>query len=108
MDTPETPPTPTPSPWPTVDLDTPIKRGEETIGVLQIRKPGSGELRGIALVDLGQLKVDALIAVLPRITIPTITPAEAAALDPADLLACGAEIGGFLLQKAQRTASRLQ
>jgi hypothetical protein len=25
-------------------------------------------------------------------------------MDPADLLACGAEIGGFLLQKSQRAA----
>jgi hypothetical protein len=105
MDTPAT--NAAPPAWPTVDLDTPIKRTGEVIGRLQIRKPGSGEMRGISLVDLGQLKVDALIAILPRITIPTITPAEAAALDPADLLACGAEIGGFLLQKAQRMASRL-
>ncbi|WP_211295006.1 hypothetical protein [Novosphingobium guangzhouense] len=40
---------------------------------------------------------------LPRITTPTLTPAEAIDLDPADLLACGAEIGSFLLQKSKRT-----
>lgn len=92
----------------TVTLDTPIQRGEEKIGFLQIRKPNSGALRGLSLVDLGQLKVDALHTVLPRVTIPTITLAEAKNLDPADLLACGAEIGSFLLQKSQRTDARAQ
>lgn len=86
----------------TVTLDTPIVRGEQTIDTLTIRKPGSGELRGLSLVDLGQLKVDALIKIAPRITLPPITEAEAANLDPADLLAFGAEMGSFLLQKRQR------
>lgn len=85
-----------------ITLDTPIVRGELTIEQLQLRKPGSGELRGLSLVDLGQLKVDALHAVLPRITMPPITKQEAMNLDPADLLACGAEIGSFLLQKSKR------
>jgi hypothetical protein len=88
---------------PIITLDTPIQRGETTIDTLQLRKPKSGELRGLSLVDLGQLKVDALTKILPRVALPTITEAEAADLDPADLLACGAEIGGFLLQKSQRT-----
>ncbi|UXC90119.1 phage tail assembly protein [Sphingobium sp. RSMS] len=86
----------------TVSLDTPIERGEQQIATLQLRKPKSGELRGLSLVDLGQLKVDALTKLLPRISTPPISEAEAANLDPADLLACGAEIGGFLLQKSQR------
>lgn len=87
----------------TVSLDTPIERGELQIATLQLRKPKSGELRGLSLVDLGQLKVDALTKLLPRISTPPISEAEAANLDPADLLACGAEIGSFLLQKSQRT-----
>lgn len=86
----------------TITLDTPIVRGDVTIETLQLRKPGSGELRGLSLVDLGQLKVDALHTVIPRIAIPMITKAEAESLDPADLLACGAEIGSFLLQKSKR------
>ncbi|MBB6191500.1 hypothetical protein FHS51_001727 [Sphingobium wenxiniae] len=85
-----------------IDLDTPVQRGETRIAFVQMRKPGAGELRGLSLVDLGQLKVDALIKIIPRISIPTINEAEAANLDPADLLACGAAIGGFLLQKSQR------
>ncbi|MFC4593754.1 phage tail assembly protein [Sphingobium tyrosinilyticum] len=88
----------------TVSLDAPIHRGETTIDSVQLRKPRSGELRGLSLVDLGQLKVDALTKLLPRISMPTITEAEVANMEPADLLACGAEIGGFLLQRSQRAA----
>lgn len=87
----------------TVTLDTPLQRGEESIDTVKIRKPKSGELRGLSLVDLGQLKVDALAKLLPRVTTPILSPAEVSNMDPADLLACGAEIGSFLLQKAQRT-----
>ncbi|MFT3967747.1 MAG: phage tail assembly protein [Sphingobium sp.] len=88
----------------TVALDTPIRRGEQEIASLQLRKPGAGELRGLSLVDLGQLKVNTLIKVLPRITIPNLSEAEVATMDPADLLAIGAEIGDFLLQKSARAA----
>lgn len=85
-----------------VALDTPIMRGEQTIATLHLRKPRSGELRGLSLVDLGQLKVDALIKIIPRISMPTLTEVEVGNMETADLLACGAEIGGFLLQKSQR------
>ena len=88
----------------TVNLDGPIIRGETTIERLTLRKPRSGELRGLSLVDLGQLKVDALTKILPRITVPPLNEAEVGNMEPADLLACGAEIGSFLLQKSQRAA----
>lgn len=86
----------------TVSLDTPIMKGETLIDTLQLRKPRAGEMRGLSLVDLGQLKVDALTKIVPRIAVPTITEADVADLDPADLLAIGTEIGGFLLQKSHR------
>jgi len=88
----------------TVTLDAPIVRGETSIEELKLRKPRSGELRGLSLVDLGQLKVDSLTKLLPRISMPTLTEAEVSNMEPADLLACGAEIGSFLLQKSQRAA----
>ncbi|WP_374414216.1 phage tail assembly protein [Novosphingobium colocasiae] len=91
-----------------VTLDTPIVRGEQTIGFLELRKPKGRALKGISLVELGQLKSDALHLILPRITNPTISPAEAIDLDPADLLACGVEIGSFLLQKSHRTDALAQ
>ena len=92
----------------TVTLDTPIIKGETTIDTLQLRKPRSGELRGLTLVDLGQLKVDALIKIVPRIAMPTITEVDVSNLDTADLLAIGTEIGGFLLQKSHRADALAQ
>lgn len=83
----------------TVSLQTPIARGDTSIATLQLRKPTAGELRGVKLLDLAQLDVQAVITVLPRISIPTLTDVEAAALDPADLMQCATEIGRFLLKK---------
>jgi hypothetical protein len=83
-----------------VPLDTPIKRGDDKIGALTLRRPNSGELRGLALSDLARMDVNAMIKLLPRISSPTITEAEAAAMPSEDLFACATEIGSFFLQKA--------
>lgn len=91
----------------TVHLDTPILRGKNQIDSLTLRKPQSGELRGVHLVDLLNLDVGALLKVLPRITSPSITAPEAAGMDPADLLACGNKVAHFLLQKSVRTEASL-
>ena len=45
----------------TVTLETPIKRGDQVITSLSLRKPAAGELRGVALADLLRLDVAALI-----------------------------------------------
>lgn len=83
----------------TVTLDTPIKRGETTITEINVRKPQSGELRGLNLNDILQMDVNALTKLLPRITSPALTEAEASALDPADLVQLGHEVGSFLVPK---------
>lgn len=85
----------------TVELDTPVKRGEQEISEVELRKPSSGELRGIQLADLLQMDVGALIKLLPRIS--PLTEAEIRALDPADLVALGVKVTGFLLQKRTMT-----
>ena len=82
-----------------VPLDTPIKRGEQEITEITLRKPDSGALRGANLADLLQMNVDALITVTPRISTPTLTEAEVRRMDPADLVQIGKEVAGFLLPK---------
>lgn len=91
----------------TINLDAPITRGKTTIDTLTLRKPSSGELRGVQLVELLNMDVATLIKILPRITSPGITAPEAAGMDPADLLACGSKISGFLLQKSAKTDASL-
>ena len=91
----------------TVTLDMPIKRGKTTIDAITLRKPASGELRGVQLVELLNMDVATLIKILPRISSPGITAPEAASMDPADLLACGSKISGFLLQRSVKTDASL-
>ena len=85
-----------------ITLETPIKRGSLTIDKVTLRKPTSGELRGVSLTELLQMKVDALQAVLPRITQPMLHKQEMASLDPADLVNLGSVVIGFLLTKEQK------
>jgi len=83
-----------------VTLETPITRGDQLIEEIQLRKPQSGELRGVSLVDLLQMDVTALQTVLPRITSPLLTPHDVGQLDPADLVQLGGIVSTFLLPKA--------
>ncbi len=85
-----------------VNLDTPIKRGNETIARITVRKPGAGELRGCSLIDLMRMEVTALHAVLPRITSPTLTQQDVSKMDPADLMQLGTAVSHFLLPKAAK------
>lgn len=83
-------------------LETPIRRGDQVITSLTLRKPDAGTLRGIKLAELLQMDVGALTTLLPRISTPTLTAADAAKLDPVDLVALATEVGNFFLTKAQR------
>lgn len=89
----------------TVRLDTPIKRGSHLVEEITLRKPASGELRGIHLAELLNMDVTSLIKLLPRISM--LTAPEASQLDPADLVAIGVKITGFLLQKQTKTDASL-
>ena len=91
----------------TVVLDSPIRRGVTTIDSITLRKPSSGELRGVSLVELLQMDVASLIKVVPRISSPTLTAIEVSGMDPADLLALSSKISGFLLQKSAKTDASL-
>lgn len=85
----------------TVLLQTPIARkGGEALAQVQLMKPRTGDLRGLMLADLLQMKVDAVTLLLPRITVPTLFKHELDELDPADLVAFSVEVAGFLVPKA--------
>ena len=89
----------------TVELDSPITRGKQTITEIRVRKPKSGALRGVSLTDVLQMDVTALSKVLPRITEPALTDGEIRDMDPADLVQLGGVVAGFLLPKKAREAS---
>jgi hypothetical protein len=83
-------------------LEQPLKRGETEISHLTLRKPGAGELRGLQLQALLQGDVNAMLALLPRITVPPITGPEAEKLSLADLAAMTGEVQGFFMTKGEQ------
>lgn len=87
-----------------ITLDTPIKRGDQTITAVTLRKPKTGELRGCSLSDIAQLDVATLGRLLPRISEPTLTTQDVDNLDPADTMKLGAEVVGFLLPASARVS----
>lgn len=84
----------------TITLQTPIVRSGQTIKELRILKPRTGDLRGLMLAELLQLKADAVATLLPRITVPTLVKAEVDEMDAADLVSCSVEVATFLMPKA--------
>lgn len=86
----------------TVTLAEPIKRGEMTIDKVTLRKPRAGELRGLALPDLINTDINAVLKVIPRITDPVLTPEDAANLGPVDLAEIGGSIRGFFMSAAEK------
>ncbi|HDR9506575.1 phage tail assembly protein [Burkholderia cepacia] len=83
-------------------LDTPIKRGEQTISSITLALSGSGALRGVTLTDVLQLDVIALSKVLPRISDPMLTEQDVLRMDPADLVKLGTELAGFLVPNSSK------
>lgn len=88
-----------------VTLDRPIQRANGPINLITLRRPNSGELRGLNLLALIQMDVDAVTTLVPRISQPMITKPEVQDLDPADFTALAMVVNGFLQQKGQKPAS---
>ncbi len=82
-----------------VTLDQPVVRGKDSVKEITLRKPKSGELRGLSLSDLLNLDVNAITTLLPRISSPMITKDEVPEMDPADLVQIGGEISNFFIPK---------
>ena len=85
-----------------VTLETPIKRGETEISQVEIIKPNAGALRGVGLAALANADVDALLIVLPRITLPSLTKPEVSSLDLVDRVALAGKVIGFLSPTSER------
>ncbi|MHA0982385.1 phage tail assembly protein [Kosakonia cowanii] len=79
-----------------ITLENPVKRGEQIIDHVTLIKPTAGTLRGVSLASVANSDVDALIKVLPRVTSPSLTEHEVAALELPDLVALAGKVIGFL------------
>ncbi|WP_417262633.1 phage tail assembly protein [Celeribacter sp.] len=82
-------------------LLTPISRGDEKITSVSLRKPKTGDLRGLKMINLMQMDVATMATLLPRITDPSLLPNEVDDLDPADFFALTTEVLGFFMTPDQ-------
>lgn len=79
----------------TITLSRPLVRGETNITEVTLREPNAGSLRGLRLTDLLNGDVDSVATLLPRISEPSISSAEATNLAAVDLGQISGEIMGF-------------
>lgn len=86
----------------TIPLKNPIKRGDQEITSVKIRKPGVIALGGVVLGDLVRMQTDEVLRVLPRITEPVLQRHELNQLDPADLMDMAGEISNFFISDRVR------
>lgn len=91
-----------------ITLDTPIEREKTTIDTLTLHKPNSGALRGVSVRSVLDMDVETIVKVVPRIADPKITDAEAARLDPPDLMKLGVALAGFFMPKAALAEAEAQ
>lgn len=89
---------------PEITLQTPVKRKDEQIGQVTLRRPSAGELRGLSLARIMQMDVSAIIAIVPRISQPILDEAEVAALDPVDFATLAQEVVGFFFSEADKAS----
>lgn len=85
-----------------VTLEKPVKRGEQLFTEITLVKPNAGTLRGVSLAAVANSEVDALIKVLPRMTVPMLTEQEVAAMELPDLVALAGQVVGFLSPSSAR------
>lgn len=88
-----------------ITLSTPIISGKTEIKTITIRKPLTGDLRGVKLLDFVDADVNSLAKVLPRIATPTLSEQDVYNMDLADLTQIVVEISGFLKQKSSSVAT---
>jgi len=92
----------------TVTLDNPLKRGEQEIEKISLRKPMGGDLAGINLGDLYNMNVIAMSKVIPRISDPMIHAPEFMTMDGEDIAALSTKVVGFLLTRQQKAEAGLE
>ncbi len=90
----------------TVKLDEPILRGDQKIELVKVRRPDAGALRGLKLVDVINIDVNAMIQLLPRVCDPPLLEHELGQMNAADFVALSNEVALFLPQKATLTDSQ--
>lgn len=85
----------------TVTLTEPITIDGKDVSKITLRKPGTGELRGLKLAEIMTMDVNTLITLFPRITQPPLREDQITALDPADFTAMATGCLRFFVKGTQ-------
>ncbi|MCJ1959635.1 phage tail assembly protein [Novosphingobium mangrovi (ex Hu et al. 2023)] len=88
----------------TITLNEPITRGGGNISEITLRKPRTGEMRGLKVEDMFTTDVNTLIVLLPRIATPTLIAADVENLDADDLMEVAGAVKGFFMPPAMKQA----
>jgi hypothetical protein len=86
----------------TITLETPIRRGDQVIRQIALRKPIAREMRGLQVGPLVQGDVNAVMALIPRISMPTLVAQEVEELSIEDFGVISGVVLGFFMSKADR------
>ncbi|AZV77878.1 phage tail assembly protein [Parasedimentitalea marina] len=84
-----------------VTLVEPVQIDGEDVFEITLRKPKTGELRGLALTSILQMDVGALTKLLPRITQPPLNESQIADLDPKDFTDLAGKTMLFFIKQEQ-------
>ena len=90
--------------WTDCSLEDGIRRGDDIIRTIRLRQPRAGELRGLNLQALMRLDIASLVALLPRITDPSLLQSEIEDMTPVDIGIVGEQVLGFFMTSQQRKA----
>lgn len=87
----------------TITLDQPIPRANgEHISTITLRKPGTRDLRGVSLISVLQMDVDAIATVATRTSTPILFQADIDKMDAADLLELAVGVTSFFQRKESK------
>ena len=72
---------------PDVTLSTPVKIDGKDVTAINLRRPKTGDMRGLKIRAVHEMDVDTFTRLLPRITMPPLSPAQIADLELPDFVA---------------------
>lgn len=89
-----------------VKLSRPIEVDGAKVSKVRLREPMAGELRGINLLEVFQMNIDAMTVLIPRISEPHLSGEAIAALPASDLAELVARVALFFTGTETPSPSR--
>lgn len=83
-------------------FDTPIEQAGQSIKKVRLRRPVTGDLRGLKLFEIMQSDINTMIRLLPRITEPALAPDTILALPVADMTGLSGRVISFFISPRQQ------